>query len=51
LHEQYAIEHTTIQTEAAPALLSIDDGPPDPDSTPAGCTGGERHERGRFPEL
>ena len=24
LHQQYAIEHTTIQTEAAPGLLSID---------------------------
>ena len=28
LHQQYAIEHTTIQTEAAPDLLSID--PPSP---------------------
>ena len=27
LHQQYAIEHTTIQTEAAPGLLSIDPPP------------------------
>ena len=36
LHQQYSIEHTTIQTEAPPRLLTIDPPPADDEPQPGG---------------
>ncbi len=52
LHEVYAIEHTTIQCEAAPRLLAI--GEPDPEADPreTACAGpSPRGERGEISRL
>ena len=51
LHENYAIEHTTIQTEAAPALLSIAESGSLESGEPLDCAGGSQRGRAAIPRL